>query len=208
MVDTSLYEAGIVHTYWQSAIALATGNAPGPMGSAHPLSAPYQAFATSDGWLVVGGANQSAWKRLLEVLDARRDRGRPALPREQGPHGAPGRARRRPLPALRQEKHGRVADAARAGGRAGGPGPGRQRDARRPADAGARDGGGGAAQPPRPRAHAGPADQAVAHRRAGRGGVPRSMASRRARCWARWATARPRSRISIASGAVRVPEAG
>lgn len=70
MVDTSLYEAGIIHTYWQSAIALATGNAPGPMGSAHPLSAPYQAFASSDGWLVVGGANQSAWKRLLEVLDA------------------------------------------------------------------------------------------------------------------------------------------
>ena len=70
LVDTSLYEAGIVHTYWQSAIALATGTAPGPMGSAHPLSAPYQAFATSDGWLVVGGANQSVWRRLLEVLAA------------------------------------------------------------------------------------------------------------------------------------------
>ena len=32
MVDTSLFEAGITHTYWQSAIALATGIAPGPMG--------------------------------------------------------------------------------------------------------------------------------------------------------------------------------
>ena len=49
-VDTSLYEAGITHTYWQSAIALATGESPGPMGSAHPLSAPYQAFETSDGF--------------------------------------------------------------------------------------------------------------------------------------------------------------
>ena len=37
MVETSLLEAGIVQTYWQSAIALATGIAPGPMGSAHPL---------------------------------------------------------------------------------------------------------------------------------------------------------------------------
>src|SRR5256885_12165064 len=44
MVDTSLFEAAIVHTYWQSAIALATGVAPGPMGSAHPLNAPYQAL--------------------------------------------------------------------------------------------------------------------------------------------------------------------
>jgi crotonobetainyl-CoA:carnitine CoA-transferase CaiB-like acyl-CoA transferase len=70
MVDTSLFEAGIVHTYWQSAIAFATGVAPGAMGSAHPLSAPYQAFETADGWMVVGGANQNNWLRLVEVLDA------------------------------------------------------------------------------------------------------------------------------------------
>jgi len=70
MVDTSLFEAAIVHTYWQSAIALATGVAPGPMGSAHPLNAPYQAFATSDGWITVGAANQTNWLRLLDVLDA------------------------------------------------------------------------------------------------------------------------------------------
>ena len=48
-IDTSLFEAGIVHTYWQSAIGLATGVAPGPMGSAHPLNGPYQAFQTTDG---------------------------------------------------------------------------------------------------------------------------------------------------------------
>ena len=69
-VDTSLFEAGIVHTYWQSAIALATGTPPGPMGSAHPLNAPYQAFQTIDGWITVGAANQVNWLRLLEVLEA------------------------------------------------------------------------------------------------------------------------------------------
>ena len=69
-VDTSLFEAGIVHTYWQSAIALATGTPPGPMGSAHPLNAPYQAFQTTDGWITVGAANQVNWLRLLEVLEA------------------------------------------------------------------------------------------------------------------------------------------
>ncbi|WP_299822446.1 CoA transferase [uncultured Jannaschia sp.] len=68
-VDTSLFEAGIVQTYWQSAIALATGTAPGPMGSAHPLNAPYQAFATADGWICVGAANQRNWERLLVLLE-------------------------------------------------------------------------------------------------------------------------------------------
>jgi len=68
-VDTSLFEAGITHTYWQSAMALATGVAPGPMGSAHPLNAPYQAFQTKDGWMSVGAANQKNWLKLLDVLD-------------------------------------------------------------------------------------------------------------------------------------------
>jgi crotonobetainyl-CoA:carnitine CoA-transferase CaiB-like acyl-CoA transferase len=70
MVDASLFEAGIVQTYWQSAICLATGLAPGPMGSAHPLNAPYQAFATADGWITLGAANQANWLRLVEVLEA------------------------------------------------------------------------------------------------------------------------------------------
>jgi len=68
-VDTSLFEAGIIHTYWQSAIAFATGVAPGPMGSAHPLNAPYQAFEAKDGWITVGAANQKNWERLVEILD-------------------------------------------------------------------------------------------------------------------------------------------
>jgi len=69
MVDTSLFEAGITFTYWHSAIAFATGDCPGPLGSAHPLNAPYQAYRTADGWLNVGGANQSNWLRLLDLLD-------------------------------------------------------------------------------------------------------------------------------------------
>jgi len=70
MVDTSLFEAGITHTYWHSAICFATGQAPGPMGTAHPLNAPYQAFPASDGWITVGAANQENWLRLIEALGA------------------------------------------------------------------------------------------------------------------------------------------
>ena len=68
-VDTSLYEAGIVHTYWQSAIAVATGNSPGPLGSAHPLTAPYQAFKTKDNWITVGASNQNTWLKLIKALN-------------------------------------------------------------------------------------------------------------------------------------------
>ncbi|MFK7837535.1 MAG: CaiB/BaiF CoA transferase family protein [Sulfitobacter sp.] len=70
MVDTSLFEAGISLTYWQSAIAFATQQAPEALGSAHPLNAPYQSFRTRDGWINIGAANQRNWERLLDVIDA------------------------------------------------------------------------------------------------------------------------------------------
>ena len=40
LLDTSLYEAGIMLTYWQTAIYLGSGEIPEAMGSAHPLMAP------------------------------------------------------------------------------------------------------------------------------------------------------------------------
>ena len=68
LVDTSLAEAALQQTYWQAAIYFATGKSPGPTGSAHLLTAPYQAFATSDGWINIGGANQANWERIAEVV--------------------------------------------------------------------------------------------------------------------------------------------
>src|SRR5689334_11233807 len=73
VVETSLMEAAIQQTYWQAAIFFATGNNPGPTGSAHILTAPYQAFPTQDGWINIGGANQSNWERIVKVI------GRPEL---------------------------------------------------------------------------------------------------------------------------------
>ncbi len=70
LVDTSLFEAGIHQTFWHAAIYFATGEALGPSGSAHILSAPYQAFQAADGWLTIGGANQANWERLVRVLGA------------------------------------------------------------------------------------------------------------------------------------------
>jgi crotonobetainyl-CoA:carnitine CoA-transferase CaiB-like acyl-CoA transferase len=68
MVDTSLMEAGIQQMYWQAAIYFATGANPGPSGSAHILTAPYQAFPTADGWINLGGANQSNWERIVKAI--------------------------------------------------------------------------------------------------------------------------------------------
>src|SRR6185436_1618667 len=73
VVETSLMEAAIQQTYWQAAIYFATGVNPGPSGSAHILTAPYQAFPTADGWINVGGANQPNWERIVKVI------GRPEL---------------------------------------------------------------------------------------------------------------------------------
>lgn len=67
-VDTSLMEASVVHTYWPAAMALATGHSPGPMGSAHPVAAPYQAFPTQDGWLNIGAISKATWIGVSEVL--------------------------------------------------------------------------------------------------------------------------------------------
>ena len=76
LVETSLMEAAIQQTYWQSAMFLASGVNPGATGSAHVLTAPYQAYATRDGWINIGGANQTNWERIARVI------GRPELVRD------------------------------------------------------------------------------------------------------------------------------
>lgn len=67
-VDTSLFETGIAWSVWQTAKYLGTGEPPGPMGSMHPLSAPYQAFRTSDSYVIIGAASQPLFARLCQLL--------------------------------------------------------------------------------------------------------------------------------------------
>ena len=67
-VETSLLEAGIAYTIWESAVYFATGEPPGPVGSGHLLSTPYQAFPTRDGHVMIGSANQRNWERLCRAI--------------------------------------------------------------------------------------------------------------------------------------------
>ncbi len=69
-LETSLFEAAISATFHQTAMFLATGESPPPLGSAHPLSAPYQAYETADGWIAVGAGNNANWPRLAKALGA------------------------------------------------------------------------------------------------------------------------------------------
>ena len=69
-VDTSLMEAGIAYTVWESSVYFADGVVPAPLGSAHRVSAPYQALRTSDGYLNIGAATQPTWEQLCRAIGA------------------------------------------------------------------------------------------------------------------------------------------
>lgn len=67
-LEVSILEAALAYTVWESSSYWATGITPGPLGSAHRLSAPYQAIRTSDGHINLGAPNQSNWERLCEAI--------------------------------------------------------------------------------------------------------------------------------------------
>jgi formyl-CoA transferase len=67
-VDTSLLEAGVALSVWESTEYFATGGAPQPMGSAHRMSAPYQAIRCADGYITLAAANDRLFVRLCQVL--------------------------------------------------------------------------------------------------------------------------------------------
>jgi crotonobetainyl-CoA:carnitine CoA-transferase CaiB-like acyl-CoA transferase len=72
-VDTSLFEGALALSVWETAELWATGRVPQPLGSAHRLTAPYQALRTRDGHITVGGNTPRLWERLCEAI------GRPEL---------------------------------------------------------------------------------------------------------------------------------
>lgn len=68
-VETSLFDSALALSVWESTEYWATGNAPKPLGSANRMSAPYQALATSDGYVTVGANNERLWRRLCAALE-------------------------------------------------------------------------------------------------------------------------------------------
>jgi crotonobetainyl-CoA:carnitine CoA-transferase CaiB-like acyl-CoA transferase len=67
-IDTSLFEAGIALSIWESTQYFSTGEIPQPMGSAHRMSAPYEAIRCADGYITLGAANQRTWERFAHAI--------------------------------------------------------------------------------------------------------------------------------------------
>jgi formyl-CoA transferase len=68
-IDTSLFDAALALSVWESTEFWATGKSPQPLGTGNRMSAPYEAFAASDGKFVIGAANQRLWLRLVDVVE-------------------------------------------------------------------------------------------------------------------------------------------
>ncbi|TME46909.1 MAG: CoA transferase, partial [Chloroflexi bacterium] len=54
---------------WEAGRYFATGEVPGPLGSAHQTSAPYQAVRAADGYFTVGATTPRNWRSFCDVLD-------------------------------------------------------------------------------------------------------------------------------------------
>ncbi|MEK6712278.1 MAG: CoA transferase [Nitrospinota bacterium] len=67
-IDTALTDAGLGYTFWQASQFFPSGEPPVPRGSAHEMTAPYQALRCKDGYLVLGAASQATWERTCKVL--------------------------------------------------------------------------------------------------------------------------------------------
>lgn len=68
LVTTSLYETGIFWANYHLLSAKATGENPGKLGSNHGAFAPYGAFETADGEVMIGISNNSLFERLCVAL--------------------------------------------------------------------------------------------------------------------------------------------
>ncbi|MQA85998.1 MAG: CoA transferase [Streptosporangiales bacterium] len=67
-VDVSLFEAALALSVWETTELWTTGRIPKPFGSAHRLSAPYQALRTRDGHVTVGANNERLWPRFCRAI--------------------------------------------------------------------------------------------------------------------------------------------
>jgi crotonobetainyl-CoA:carnitine CoA-transferase CaiB-like acyl-CoA transferase len=68
LVDTSLLEAAMALTVWEATEYWMTGKAPKPLGSAHRLTAPYQALRAADGHFTVGANNDKLFEALCRAI--------------------------------------------------------------------------------------------------------------------------------------------
>lgn len=67
-LETSLLEAGLAWTFWESGAYFGSGEIPTATGTRHRRSAPYQAYKTQDGYVTVGANNNKLWTRFCSEV--------------------------------------------------------------------------------------------------------------------------------------------
>jgi formyl-CoA transferase len=67
-VDVSLFESAVALGVWETSGYFASGEIPRRLGSAHRVTAPYQAFRTQDGYITIGATTPGQWPKLCELI--------------------------------------------------------------------------------------------------------------------------------------------
>ena len=67
-IDTSLLDGQVATLSYHATGYMATGVEPHRMGPGHPSLVPYQNFPTSDGYFILGCANQGLWERMCHAV--------------------------------------------------------------------------------------------------------------------------------------------
>ena len=67
-IEAALLDGQVAALSYHAAAYLATGVEPQRMGSGHPSLVPYQSFPASDGFFIVGVANQGLWTRFCNAI--------------------------------------------------------------------------------------------------------------------------------------------
>ena len=67
-LETSLLEAGLAWTHWESGAYFGSGELPTATGTRHRRSTPYQAYKTRDGYVTVGANNNKLWHNFCIMV--------------------------------------------------------------------------------------------------------------------------------------------
>ncbi len=67
-IDVSLLESAMALEAWETSGYFATGEVPRPLGSAHRINSPYQAFRTADGYVTIGATTAANWHSFCIAL--------------------------------------------------------------------------------------------------------------------------------------------
>jgi crotonobetainyl-CoA:carnitine CoA-transferase CaiB-like acyl-CoA transferase len=70
LVTTALFDTAIAWTALQMSNHLAEGTVPGPQGSGTPMIAPYEAFPSREGWVMIAAASDALFVKCCQALGA------------------------------------------------------------------------------------------------------------------------------------------